>query len=91
LEQEDFEPNLRPIVHSSTKPVPYVRQWPFLYYLIANIPEYVFFDLESDLNEILISSSALAKRLSQDMKTFLDYMDVSMSVLVEFCARLMLM
>src|SRR5881227_1736964 len=36
LEQPDFEPNLRPTIFASLKPAPYVRQWPFLYYLIAS-------------------------------------------------------
>jgi cytochrome P450 len=39
LEQEDFKPNLRPTVHAALRPAPYVRQWPFLFYLIANLPE----------------------------------------------------
>jgi cytochrome P450 len=42
LEQTDFEPNLRPTIFAFLKPFPYVRQWPFLYYLIASIPECVF-------------------------------------------------
>jgi len=39
LHQDDFKPNLRATVHSALRPAPYVRQWPFLFYLIANVPE----------------------------------------------------
>jgi cytochrome P450 len=42
LEQADFEPNLRPTIFATLKPFPYVRQWPFLFYAIAGIPECVF-------------------------------------------------
>ena len=47
LKQADFEPNLRPTIFASIRPFPYVRQWPFLYYLIANVPECVL-SFESD-------------------------------------------
>lgn len=41
LEQADFEPNLRSIIFASIRPYPYVRQWPFLFYVIASVPECV--------------------------------------------------
>jgi len=47
LEQADFEPNLRSTIFASLRPFPYMRQWPFLYYLIVSIPECVL-SLESD-------------------------------------------
>jgi len=42
LDQKDFEPNLRPMVRAATRPSPFIRQWPFLFYLIASVPEYIF-------------------------------------------------
>ncbi len=43
LEREDFKPNLRSVTNATVRPIPYVRQWPFLFYLIDSFPEYVFY------------------------------------------------
>jgi cytochrome P450 len=47
LDQPDFTPNLRATILATAGPTAYVRQLPFLFYLIASIPEYVL-SLESD-------------------------------------------
>jgi hypothetical protein len=47
LDQPDFTPNLRATILATAGPTAYVRQWPFLFYLISNVPEYVL-NLESE-------------------------------------------
>ena len=42
LKRENFELNLRAALHSSARPAPFIRQWPFLLYLIDSVSEYVF-------------------------------------------------
>jgi cytochrome P450 len=44
LQRTDFEPNLRNAIHSGCKPLPVMRQWPFLFHIVNSMPEYAILE-----------------------------------------------